>query len=434
MKHDVLYAASLVAVGTLLLAGCSASKSADPLSPSVAGPIPGVNISAPRIMQPLAGSKVAVDQQPLTLTVANATTNGVRPLTYLFEIAADTNFTNIVLSRDSIAPGDNGQTSLRLSDALATGHTYYWRARAQDGANTGSYTTPADFNVYTPVVLQAPGPISPINNATTDSLRPTFTFSNAARTGPAGAITYTVEVGDSGSFTNAVSANVAEQSGQTALAASQDLPAARQLFWHVRAFDPTTVGPWSATQVFQTPAAPSAPSPTPPGGGGLVGPAPNDAINLNQVAVYNSPSDIASWPVTSKITSLDMSPSSGLTFHFTTENSWPNPIPPGFTGGIQYTVWAVVKINGQWNTSGFIEMWQGRGNTGAPILSDFARNWAYDGRWGPMMGHQPVAGEQMGFFLSAGDARGRGEPTSYRERTNVILVNLPAGDSGSFGF
>jgi hypothetical protein len=49
-----------------------------------------------------------------------------------------------------------------------------------------------------------------------------------------------------------------------------------------------------------------------------------------------------------------------------------------------------------------------------------------------MMGHQPQVGEQMGFFVSAGDARGVGGVTSRRERSNVILVNLPAGDSGSF--
>ena len=97
-------------------------------------------------------------------------------------------------------------------------------------------------------------------------------------------------------------------------------------------------------------------------------------------------------------------------------------------------MWAVVNVNGRWYTSGFIEMWQGRDGTGAPILSDFARNWAYDSRWGPMMGHQPQPGEQMGFFVSAGDARGFSGVTSLRERSNVVVVSLPAGDNGFFGF
>ena len=109
-------------------------------------------------------------------------------------------------------------------------------------------------------------------------------------------------------------------------------------------------------------------------------------------------------------------------------------IPPGFSGPLQYTVWAVVNVGGRWNTSGFIQMWRGRPSTGAPILSEFARNWAYDSRWGPMAGYQPHAGEQMGFFLSAGNARGQTDVSSVRERTNVVSVALPPGDNGSFTF
>jgi ketosteroid isomerase-like protein len=165
---------------------------------------------------------------------------------------------------------------------------------------------------------------------------------------------------------------------------------------------------------------------------------PPDAIDLSQVAVYNSPADIASWPVTSAISNLQMqptgSPTAGLSFTFSASSTWPDYTPPGWDGSLEYTVWAVVKINGQWYTSGFIQMWRTRASTGAPILTDFARNWAYDSRWGPMAGHQPQPGEQMGFFLSAGNARGVTTVTSLRERTNVVLVNLPANDTGSFAF
>jgi hypothetical protein len=97
-------------------------------------------------------------------------------------------------------------------------------------------------------------------------------------------------------------------------------------------------------------------------------------------------------------------------------------------------VWAAVNQSGTWNTSGFIQMWRGRASTGGPIIAEFARNWAYDSRWGPMAGYQPHAGEQMGFFLSAGNARGVTTVTSLRERTNVVVVPLPAGDNGSFTF
>jgi hypothetical protein len=163
---------------------------------------------------------------------------------------------------------------------------------------------------------------------------------------------------------------------------------------------------------------------------------PRDAIDMSQVEVWNSPADIASWPVTAAITALTMRPGQnvGLAFQFSAQNTWPDYTPPGWDGPLQYTVWAVVKVNGRWRTSGFIQMWRQRPSTGAPILTDFARNWAYDGRWGPMAGYQPQVGEQMGFFLSAGNARGVGSVTSVRERTNVVVVSLPAGDTGDFAF
>jgi hypothetical protein len=202
----------------------------------------------------------------------------------------------------------------------------------------------------------------------------------------------------------------------------------------------TCQGPVHGTQVLRksTPApvvpTPTPPPPPPPAPAPTPVPSgPSDGMNLGLAAVYNSPGDIASWPIRSTITQLDMS-SAGLSFQFSTQNSWPDVVPPGFSGPLQYTVWAVVNINGQWNTSGFIQMWRGRVSTGAPILTDFATNWAYDSRWGPMDGYHPHVGELMGFFLSAGDARGESGVSSVRERTQVVMVSLPAGDSGSFSF
>jgi hypothetical protein len=234
----------------------------------VAGPIPGVGITAPGTVQPENGTKIRADLQPLTLTVTNSTSNGVRPLSYRFEVAADANFTTMLFMRDSIAPGDGGQTNLRLPDALAPDHTYYWRARAEDGANVSSYSNPAAFNVVTPVTFGAPTLVSPINNVVASSLRPVFTWNNAPRSGGAPEnMAYLIELSDTAAFTQTVSATVGEGAGQTSVAPPQDLPAGRQGFWRVRAFDATTTGPWSATGVFQTPAAAPTPSPGPGGGG-----------------------------------------------------------------------------------------------------------------------------------------------------------------------
>jgi hypothetical protein len=164
-----------------------------------------------------------------------------------------------------------------------------------------------------------------------------------------------------------------------------------------------------------------------------------DMIDLRQAIVFNSPRDIADWPVTGRITEMQIhpsrSPNEGCSFVFDQADRWPTTAEnmPSGMGGLQYTVWPVVRINGQWVTSGIIEMWRGRPNTGSPP-SKLGEDWAYDGRWGPMAGYMPAVGEQMGFFLSAGDARGVGTVTSVRERTAVVLINLPANDEGTFTF
>jgi hypothetical protein len=316
MVRRNIAAAAGVAVLALAAAACQSSKSSNPLSPSVAGPIPGVQIGTPKLLEPTAGSKIAVDRQPITLLIENAGTTGVRPLSYTVDIATDANFNNKVFSRDSIVPGDGGRTSVKLPDALATGRTYFWRSQALDGANTGAYATASSFEIFTPIVINLPEPAQPGPNATVDSLRPKLVVNNATRSGPVGAISYLVELADNAAFANKMSWTTAEQPNQTSLTPPSDLAYNTVYYWHVRAFDPTTAGPWSPTLAFATLAAPvvvapPSSSPTPSG------PVPGDALDLSSAPVYNSPPDVNSWAVTSKITSISMSPSSGLTLEFT---------------------------------------------------------------------------------------------------------------------
>jgi hypothetical protein len=249
----------LVALGA---AACEMTKSENPLGPSVAGPIPGVNITSPTPLEPAQGFRIAVEAQPITLTLSNAATTGVRPLNYLFEVATDAGFSNKVFSREGITPGESGRTTLRLPNALAPERSYYWRARAQDGANTGPYSAGAFFNVFTPVVLGKPILQEPVNNITATSPQPTLKFGNAPRSGPAGPITYEIQLSENEVFSPAFGIwAVDERPGQTTLAVPVLLTANKQYFWRVRGFESTTTGPWSDTQAFKVP-IPSA------GGGG----------------------------------------------------------------------------------------------------------------------------------------------------------------------
>ena len=439
MNRRILTAVCALATAAALTA-CESSKSSTPLSPSVAGPIPGVEISTPKMLEPFAGQKIAVDKQPVTLLIENASSNGVRPLTYSFQVATDANFNTMVFSRDGIAPGDAGRTSLRLPDALASQRTYFWRVRALDGANTGPFTNAASFDIFTPIVIGEPALVSPGVNGTTDSLRPRFTFTNAPRSGPVGAITYLLEVADSDSFANKVATVTGgEQPNQTTLDLSADLQYNKVYYWHVRAYDPTTLGPFSATRAFATPPVPPPPpDPTP------APPPPNapansaDMVSLGLATILNSPRDLARWPVTTAISVVDIR-SNGVHVEFSKQagpGRWPDVIPPGFSGPLQYTLGMVLNINGQWYASAPVEFWFGLDRSGGPP-SQFAQNWFYDpARWAPMTYHQPAVGEQIGFFVCAGDCRNTttGDKSPVKERSNVVLLPNPGDGGGTFRF
>jgi len=251
------------------LAACETSKSSNPLTATVAGPLPGVEISAPKLLEPN-GARIAVDNQPVTLLIENSSSNGPRPLSYAMQVAIDANFTNKVFERQGISPGDGGRTNLRLPDALATGRSYYWRARAEDGANTSPYSAPASFEVFTPIVIDAPVALAPQPNEHVGSLRPRFTWANAPHSGPVGAISYFIEVSDNEAFAPSypMYGPVAEQPNQTSVEAPRDAEYSHYYFWHVRASDGTNTGPWSITRAFMTPDRPAPPPPSGGGGGG----------------------------------------------------------------------------------------------------------------------------------------------------------------------
>jgi hypothetical protein len=169
---------------------------------------------------------------------------------------------------------------------------------------------------------------------------------------------------------------------------------------------------------------------------------PADVIDLTQATVHNSPADIASWPATAKITELDLTPT-GVHVEFTKKDgagSWPD-VPafgPGPGHDLEYTLWIVIKINGQWHTSGCMQYWRNDPLNGGPP-SQYAQNWYYDPiRWGPMTGYQPAVGEMVGFFVAAGNERNVTVPDPTQilveERSNVVLVPFPTDTGAMFSW
>lgn len=166
-----------------------------------------------------------------------------------------------------------------------------------------------------------------------------------------------------------------------------------------------------------------------------------DAFDLHTVVTHASPADIADWPITVTITTVNEDPRGGfeLLFDRTLPESWKWPSNPAVpSDNFQFTVWAFVQVGGKWHGAGFVQMWQGRSmKTGAlPAIfsvNDGAQgyvNWWGDVRrlWGEMSDYVPRPGDQVGFLVSAGNGRLVQGVTSVRERSNVVLVTLPASD------
>jgi len=269
MKRSLCPAAALPALFALTLVGCEASKSQNPLSPSVAGPLAGVDITAPRLLEPAQGFKVKQSQQPLKLLIENSTSTGVRPIAYSFEVASDSEFQAKVYARSGVPTGDGGRTSVTV-DRLDLGRPYYWRVRAEDGANNSAYST-ASFEVLPKPVLNPPPQNTPINGVTTGSRRPELIVGQAERNAAIGSLRYEFQIASDAGFGSIVAdGSNDEGSGNTGFTPGGDLSANTQYFWRVRATDGETTSSWSDTQTFRTPqaAAPPAPGPPPAPGGG----------------------------------------------------------------------------------------------------------------------------------------------------------------------
>jgi len=155
------------------------------------------------------------------------------------------------------------------------------------------------------------------------------------------------------------------------------------------------------------------------------------------MVIRNSPA-FGNWPITTALRVVDIA-ANGIHVEFSKQygaGRWPDWTPPGWNGPLQYSLGMALNIGGQWYASSPIEFWNGLDRAGGPP-SKYALNWFYDpGRWAPMTYHQPAVGETIGFFVVAGDCRGRvdGSGSPVKERSNVVLVNMPTDSGGRFTF
>jgi hypothetical protein len=243
------------------LAGCETAKSANPTAPSVAGPIPGVNISAPKPLEPYTGSTLTFTGEPQTLLIENAGSSGARAIYLQVEVATDDQFRTLVHQADRISPGSDGRTTYQLPAALSAGYTYYWHTRALDGANTGPYSATYNFAVVPPVTIDPPFAQAP--SGTITSSRPEFKAVNGAIFHTTG-VTYRFEVAKDAGFTQMVAVVTVPVNGSgTTSMTIGDMPFKTTFYWRVRGSDGSKESNWSNTATFTI--AEPAPVAPPPG-------------------------------------------------------------------------------------------------------------------------------------------------------------------------
>jgi len=267
------------------------------------------------------------------------------------------------------------------------------------------------------------GPMQGTNNL---SLAPhsaptSFTITGTITDGTSGGILPNIEVSAAGMAVRSDDAGHYQLTGVAAGAVTVQFAAAS----YVTQTKSLTLSDNSVLDVILQRVAPPAPAPAP---------APvassGDQIDLHSVIVRGGCcGDVANWPVTTQLRVVDAN-SGGWFVDFSAKNSWPEAVPPGWDGGIQYTLWIVEKINGQWITAGGVEFWRGLARQGGPP-SQLSRNWYYSPQvWGELAGHQPAVGEIVGMFVTAGDQRAK-DVRVVTARSNVVLLPFPS-DSGAY--
>lgn len=203
--------------------------------------------TTPTLANPSNGSGVNVFMP--ALSVHNSTDPDKDLLTYEFEVYADAAMTNLIAHAASTV--ETLQiTSWVIPVALIENQTYYWRARAYDGALTSSWMPAASFMVNT--ANDAPGApklSSPADGSSVATLTPTLAIVNAVDP-DSDKLTYEFEIYSGASLVTTISSIPEDISGVTIWTPGLPLSDKTVYQWRARAFDGDNYGPWTAMATF----------------------------------------------------------------------------------------------------------------------------------------------------------------------------------------
>jgi len=209
---------------------------------------------------------------------------------------------------------------------LPTGRTYWWPARAEDGANTGEWSKAVNFVAVAPVVLGAPTALSPSGSITV--VNPEFRVNTGGKSGPYERVVLNLQVANDAGFTSIAAIFVNDDNGgQKIINEQYSFLPNKTYYWSVQAKDigdSQAVSGWSATLSFTT----APPAPPPSSGNGpwqSCGSTPGDAlVQCVRNAVYHQSTLEDAFSVTKRVAWLLRGQGYGLLMKDSGENiiSW----------------------------------------------------------------------------------------------------------------
>ncbi len=158
---------------------------------------------------------------------------------YWFELATDAGFTSIIM-RDSLLTDTTKSVS-----GLNNNTTYYWRVKAKNQINWGSFSTVWNFTTIIAIPI-APVLSSPANNSTGISLTPVLTWNTVS-----GAASYRVQVSTDSNFVT-TQWDTTGVVGLTATVPAGKLSQTTKYYWRVNATNAGGTGVWSVKWNFTT--------------------------------------------------------------------------------------------------------------------------------------------------------------------------------------
>ena len=197
--------------------------------------------TVPILANPSNGGAVSVAAP--TLAVHNATDLDQDALSYEFELYADQAMTNLVAGADGI--GEMPLiTEWQVPHSLQENGTYYWRARAFDGARNSDWSATASFMVNTANdAPDAPKLSSPAEGSSVAILLPQLAVVNAVDP-DSYSLSYQFEIYAGGSLVSESGAVTGDSSGITTWTPVSPLADNAVYQWRARAFDGDSYGAW----------------------------------------------------------------------------------------------------------------------------------------------------------------------------------------------